>query len=155
MFGRVPTVEIRLDEAKLSEEWGLTQSGSISNSVATIMQVHAYCPAMSLAATGGIGSASDLIKVLLAGADVGMIASAIYRDGPDVIRTMLDGLSAYMESHHLTSLDELKTKRPLWLATEAERAGYINAMSARPSVDEIANSGERTAHGDRWGHRTE
>ena len=74
------------------------------------MRIHSFCPAMSLAASGGIGSPEDVIKVLLAGADVAMVTSAVYREGPDVIRTLIDGLRVFMEKHHMTSIVELQQK---------------------------------------------
>jgi len=43
----------------------------------------------SLAATGGVHDAEDALKVLLAGADVVMIASALLRNGPGLARELL------------------------------------------------------------------
>lgn len=106
---------------------------------------------MPLAVCGGIGSPSDVIKVLLAGADVAMVASAIYREGPDVIRTFLDGLTVFMERHHIQSIEDLQTNRPLEFDSEDERREYVQALSARLKASESRLDGP-AIHGDRWGH---
>ncbi|NND97271.1 MAG: dihydroorotate dehydrogenase, partial [Pirellulaceae bacterium] len=113
LYGRTPEVDIELDSLQLKSRWELTSPGSITSTINEIMQVHAYCPAMSLAASGGIADSSDVAKSLIAGADVAMVTSAIYREGPDVIRSLHDGLVNFMERKHLTSILELEKRRPL------------------------------------------
>lgn len=71
MFGRSPSFDIALDSLHLTTRWGLTQSGSITDSLESILQVQNDCPEMPVAANGGIGNSEDLIKVLLAGASQG------------------------------------------------------------------------------------
>ncbi len=48
----------------------------------------------SLAATSGVHRSYDMAKLLLAGADVAMIAATLLRNGPEYAATMLDELSA-------------------------------------------------------------
>ena len=50
----------------------------------------------SLAASTGVESAGDVVKYLLAGADVVMTASALLRHGPAHARVLLDGLTNWM-----------------------------------------------------------
>src|SRR3984893_18061293 len=50
----------------------------------------------SLAATTGVEGPADVIKYLLAGADVVMTASALIRHGPGHAAVLLDGLSEWM-----------------------------------------------------------
>ncbi len=66
MYGRKPNVELCLDTISVRHDWGLTEPGSIVRSLAAIMRVHASCPAISLAACGGISTAEDVIRALLA-----------------------------------------------------------------------------------------
>jgi dihydroorotate dehydrogenase (fumarate) len=63
---------------------------------------------ISLAATGGIHSAEQMIKVVLAGADVGMVASLLYRKGIDAIQSLLADLQAWLDSSDFQSLDQMK-----------------------------------------------
>ncbi|MFG0261854.1 MAG: dihydroorotate dehydrogenase [Novipirellula sp. JB048] len=151
LYGRDPNVDITLDDCQVKTDWGLSQPGSIGPTLGALMSVYGYCPAMSLAGGGGINSSEDFIKVLLAGADVGMVVSAVYREGPDGIRTMLDGLVQFMEQNRLGSLNEMQNKRPLEFSSEEERINCIRQFSTRPDWQQI-NTENRKLQGDRWGH---
>jgi dihydroorotate dehydrogenase (fumarate) len=151
LFGRSPAVDIQLDSLQLTSSWGLTAPGSITNSLESIMRVHAYCPEMSLAASGGIGSSCDLIKVLLAGADVAMVTSAIYRDGPTAIGTLIEGLIHFMEKHQMQSLADLRDKRPCVFNCDEDRLDYIKALSSKLAPGQVRETGHVTEC-DRWGH---
>lgn len=153
LHGRAPAVDLCLDTLKVSSRWRLTESHEQPESLATLMDVHSHCPAMPLAASGGIGHADHLIKALMSGADVAMVTSAIYREGPDAIRIMLDGLTRFMEVHHMQSLSDLRTKRPLQFTSEEARAAYIAALTAHLGATETAVIAP-SAHGDQWGHPT-
>jgi dihydroorotate dehydrogenase (fumarate) len=153
LYGRSPNVDICMDSFELKIEWALTDAGAISQSLASIMRIHCYCPAMPLAASGGIGSPSDVIRAILAGADVAMVTSALYREGPDVIRTFSDGLIAFMERHRMQSIADLQDKRPLDFDSEQDRLNYISALSSRLQSRDTS-SGNHAIRGDRWGHST-
>ena len=89
---------------------------------------------MSIAASGGIASSEDVIKILLAGADVAMVTSELYRSGPEVIEKLLDGLVEFLEQHQFSSLIDLQMRRPIEFAHEEERVHYVAALSARLNV---------------------
>ncbi len=154
LFGRAPDVDICLDSFQLKTNWELTHAGAIVQSLGTIMRIHSYCPAMPLCACGGIGTPGDIIRVLLAGADIAMVTSAVYREGPDVIRTLVDGLRMFMDKHHITSMRELELKRPLEFGSDDQRQEYIKSLSARREVNEVFHE-VNAIHGDRWGHPTQ
>jgi len=61
----------------------------------------------SLALTSGIHRAADLAKALLAGADVGMVASCLYRNGIQHVGTILDELRKWMEEKEYDSVQQL------------------------------------------------
>ncbi len=90
-------------------------------------------------------------RLLLAGADVAMVTSAVYRDGPDAIRTLTDGLREFMNQHQLTSMRELQMQRPLEFATNEDRATYMAALAARLDASQTHDGGH-VGHGDRFGH---
>lgn len=151
LHGRAPKTDICLDTLKLASRWRLTHENDEMESLDTLMQVHSFCPAMPLAANGGIGHADHVIKVLLAGADVAMVTSAIYREGPDVIRFMLDGLTEFMERHQMQSMTDLQTRRPLEFTSDEDRTAYIAALTARLHSSD-ARVPSPNVHADRWGH---
>ncbi|HWC71628.1 MAG TPA: dihydroorotate dehydrogenase-like protein [Actinomycetota bacterium] len=62
----------------------------------------------SIAATTGVHAAGDAVKVLLAGADVAMMASALLREGPQHLRAVLDGLERWLVDHEYDSVAQLR-----------------------------------------------
>ncbi len=85
----------------------------------------------SLAGTTGVDQPSDMIKYLLAGADVVMTASALIRHGPGHAAVLLDGLSEWMVRKGYTSVSELRGLLALAAGedrTGSERAGYVRAL---------------------------
>ena len=52
----------------------------------------------SLAATTGVHTWEDAVKLILAGADVTMMASALFKHGPEHVTTVLDGIKAAVPS---------------------------------------------------------
>lgn len=151
LFARDPEIDISLDDCNLKTNWGLTMPGSISPTLQALMSVYGQCPAMPLAGNGGIAHPEDVIKVLLAGADAAMIVSAVFREGPDVIRTMLDGLTQYMECNGLSSLNELQSRRPLEFDRDEDRLRLIHGLTSS-SIESGNQSCENNIRSDKWGH---
>ena len=86
---------------------------------------------LSLAATTGIQSADEIVKYLLAGADVTMTASALYKHGINYIQTMEQELRNWMETHHFESIDAFKgamNQANISDPTAYERANYIRIL---------------------------
>jgi len=106
---------------------------------------------MPLAGSGGISRPEDVIKILLAGADVAMVVSAVHREGPDVIRTMLDGLTEFMECNQLNSLNELQSRRPLEFSSDEDRLRLIQGLTSGSSARADVCC-ENVIQSDKWGH---
>ena len=84
-----------------------------------------------LAATTGVEGPADVVKYLLAGADVVMTASALIRHGPQYAAVLLDGLAEWMARKGYASVDDLRGMLALVVAADPavdERAGYVRAM---------------------------
>jgi len=87
--------------------------------------------AASLAGTTGVDGPSDVVKYLLAGADVVMTASALIRHGPEHAVVLLDGLSAWMVRKGYASVGEIRGLLAVPADADQvdyERAGYVGAM---------------------------
>jgi dihydroorotate dehydrogenase (fumarate) len=90
----------------------------------------------SLAATTGVEGPADVIKYLLAGADVVMTASALIRHGPGHAAVLLDGLSGWMARKGYPSIAGVRGMLALPAGTDRaayEREGYVRAMQAANS----------------------
>ena len=88
---------------------------------------------MTLAATGGVHTAEDAMKMLLAGADVVHMASALLQRGPQALKDVLEGLSAWMEAREYDSVAQLKgsmSQQNLPDPSAFARAAYVNALNS-------------------------
>ncbi|MBL8861115.1 MAG: dihydroorotate dehydrogenase-like protein [Planctomycetes bacterium] len=86
---------------------------------------------LTLAATSGVHSASDALKLLLVGADVVMATSSLLRHGPGHARTLLEGLSAWMREREYTSVAQLRgsmSRANCPDPTAYERANYMRTL---------------------------
>jgi dihydroorotate dehydrogenase (fumarate) len=90
----------------------------------------------SVAATTGVEGPADVVKYLLAGADVVMTASALIRHGPGHAAVLLDGLSGWMARKGYPSVAAVRGMLALPADTDQpayEREGYVRAMQAANS----------------------
>jgi dihydroorotate dehydrogenase (fumarate) len=91
---------------------------------------------VSLAASTGVHTTEDVVKVLLAGADVAMMTSALLRSGPDHLRRVEVGLRDWMDRHHYETLDQLRgrlSQRAVPDPAAFERANYIRTLASHPA----------------------
>ncbi len=93
-----------------------------------MLRPHLNC---SLAATTGIHTAKDVIKMILAGADVAMMASVLLYHGPSVLKRIQRDMQLWMEEKEYASLDEMKgamSSASVADPTAFERANYIKIL---------------------------
>lgn len=62
----------------------------------------------SLACTTGVHTAEDALKVLLVGADVTMMASALLHEGPTHVTTVLRGIETWLAEHDYEGVEQMK-----------------------------------------------
>jgi dihydroorotate dehydrogenase (fumarate) len=102
---------------------------------------------VSLAASTGVHTATDVLKVLLAGADVAMMTSALLRNGPDHLRPVEVQVRDWMDRHGFETLDQLRgrlSQRSVPDPAAFERANYIKTLASHAAV-----SGARRPEGSR------
>jgi dihydroorotate dehydrogenase (fumarate) len=87
----------------------------------------------SLAGTSGVHTAEDVAKLILAGADAVMTASALLRHGPEHVGVLLDGLRTWLEDRSYDSLASIKGALSGHGDPDRsafERANYVGAITA-------------------------
>ncbi|MBT8207507.1 MAG: dihydroorotate dehydrogenase-like protein, partial [Acidimicrobiia bacterium] len=75
--------------------------------------------------------APEVVKLLLAGADVTMMASALLRGGPDQVRTVLDHLAKWLLEHEYESVDQARgsvSQQNVDDPSVFERANYMKTL---------------------------
>ncbi len=87
---------------------------------------------VSLAATTGVHSEQEVIKYLLAGADVAMVASSLYKQGIEYISAINMGIQVWMRQKGFENISDFKGKmsqQNIDDPTAFERANYIKIVS--------------------------
>ncbi len=85
----------------------------------------------SLAGTSGIHTASDVMKMVMAGADVTQICSALYRHGIDYLTTIEREMVEWMNDHEYQSIGQMRGSMSQLHCpdpSQFERAQYIKSL---------------------------
>jgi dihydroorotate dehydrogenase (fumarate) len=85
----------------------------------------------NLAATSGAHNAEDMIKLLMAGAEVTILCSALLRNGVNHIRHVENGIREWMEAHEYESVRQMQgsmSQVRCFEAAASERAQYMRAV---------------------------
>ena len=85
----------------------------------------------SLAATTGVHRGEDVLKLLLAGADVTMLASSLLRHGPEWTRTVEEEVRQWLEVREYESVEQMKGSMSQASSPDPaafERSNYMEAL---------------------------
>ncbi|MBI3779891.1 MAG: dihydroorotate dehydrogenase-like protein [candidate division NC10 bacterium] len=86
-----------------------------------------------LAVTGGVHTAHDVLKAMMAGARVTMMTSALLKNGIGHLTTVRSDLLAWMEGHEYESIRQMQgsmSHRSVAEPAAFERANYIKVLSS-------------------------
>ena len=84
-----------------------------------------------MAATSGVHEAEDVIKLVMVGANVTMLCSALLQRGVDHIRTVERGVREWMEAHEYSSVRQMRgsmSQQNIADASAFERAHYVSTL---------------------------
>lgn len=88
---------------------------------------------ISYAATGGVHSATDAIRAIMAGAHAVQVVSALLKNGPDHLATLIADLGRWLEEHEYESIEQMRGTMNLKHcpdATAFERANYLRILKS-------------------------
>jgi len=131
LFNRFYQPDIDLEHLEVKPEVTLSDPSSIRLPLRWIAILHGRVKA-SLAATSGIHSAEDVLKLLMAGADVTMMCSALLKHGPAHIRRVLTDMEQWMAQHEYESVRQMKgsmSQKSVADPSAFERANYMKALT--------------------------
>jgi dihydroorotate dehydrogenase (fumarate) len=130
LFNRFLQPDIALDTLRVEPRLVLSTSDELRLPLRWVAILRPHLKS-SLAANGGIHTPEDVLKVLLAGADVAMLASALYKHGPGHLGDLLDGARRWLEEHEYTSVQQMRGSLSRANAPDPaafERANYIKTL---------------------------
>ena len=131
LFNRFYAPDIDLSTLRVTRSLPLSTAAELPLSLVWIALLSRRLPC-SLAASRGVESEVEVVKYLLAGADVVTATSALLRHGPEHVATMLEGLERWLGANGFDSVDAI---RGLKDATHVEhvdelfRAQYVASLT--------------------------
>lgn len=130
LFNRWLAPEIDIDTLEVNPHMELSSAaeGRLPRTWIALLRNHT---SKSLALTSGVEYEADVIKGLLAGADVVMTTSALIRNGAAYSKILLNGLTDWMEAREFSSVAEFRGRLAVPLDVDAsryERAGYVATL---------------------------
>lgn len=130
LFNRFLQPDIDLETLTVTPELHLSSREELRLPLRWLAILHGRA-ALSLAATSGVQTVEDVVKLLLAGADVVMIASQLLRTGPGLLRELTDGLCSWLTEREYASVEQLKGSMSQIACGNPrafERSQYVQAL---------------------------
>jgi dihydroorotate dehydrogenase (fumarate) len=130
LFNRLYQPDIDLVRMSWTNEVSLSRAQEIRLGLLWISLLSGRLPRAKLAAGSGVETADEIVKYLLAGADVVMTASALLRHGPEHLKTLVAGLENWLSRRGFASVAAvrglMRHRRPD--AEAQERGDYIRTL---------------------------
>lgn len=130
LFNRFYQPDIDLEKLKLVDSLHLSTPEEALLRIRWIAILRGQT-SLTLAATGGVHGYEEAMKLLLAGADVVHLASALLQHGPEKLAQILDDMRHWMSEREYTSVAQLKgsmSQRNLPDPSAIERASYLRVL---------------------------
>ncbi|MEI7779388.1 MAG: dihydroorotate dehydrogenase-like protein [Actinomycetes bacterium] len=135
LFNRFYQPDLDIETRDVTPRLTLSTSVDLRLPLRWIALLHPLLPETSLALTSGVHSGADVVKALLAGADVVMTTSALLREGPEYVSALTESLIAYLTEHEYESVAQLRGSAAHDAAADPrayERSQYIKVLSSWP-----------------------
>jgi dihydroorotate dehydrogenase (fumarate) len=136
LFNRFFQPEIDIDNETFQFPWELTQARDHHLSLRYVGLLHGNIES-SVCASRGIYTAEDVIRLILAGADVVQVVSTIYKNQPAYVGTILTEVQAWMDKKGYKKLDDFRGKlsrKNLKDPFTYQRAQYVDILSKSEEI---------------------
>jgi dihydroorotate dehydrogenase (fumarate) len=138
LFNRFYQPDIDLETLQINPQMELSDSSEALMRIRWIALLKNRVQ-MSIAATGGFHQAEDIIKALLAGADVSYLCSALLKNGPEYLSSLKQQISDWLEEKEYESVAQMKGSVSQSCAINPaayEHNNYYRALSSYSITDE-------------------
>ncbi len=132
LFNRFYQPDIDLETLKVVPNLVLSTSESMRLPLRWVAILHGKVKA-SIAATTGIHTADDVLKMIMVGADVTMVCAALFQKGVKHISKILADMKKWMEEHEYESLNQMRGSMSHKAVAEPaayERANYMKVLKS-------------------------
>jgi len=131
LFNRFNQPDIDLDLLEVTPKVRLTDSDDLRLPLRWIAILYGQIQA-DIAGATGVHQAEDVIKMMMVGANVVMMASSLLKHGIGHLWHVLDELETWMETHEYTSIKEMRGSMRQQACPDPaafERSNYMQALN--------------------------
>jgi len=132
LFNRFYQPDFDLDELEIVHSLDLSTSAELRLPLRWISILHGKVNA-DFALTGGVHTHKDVLKAMMAGAKVAMMASNLLHNGEQVIGPMLNDLEAWMKEREYESIQQMQgsmSQKSVKEPAAFERANYMKVLGS-------------------------
>lgn len=132
VFNRFYQPDIDLETLEVSPDINLSTSSEVRLTLRWVAIMAGKVEA-DLAATTGVHAPADVVKLILAGADVTMMTSALLRHGPGQLTVVRDGVERWFSERGYESLDQARgsvSQASVPDPVAFERSNYMKALTS-------------------------
>ncbi len=130
LFNRFYQPDIDVEALEAVPSLHLSDSSELLLRIRWLAILHGQVKA-TLAVSGGVHTALDAIKAVMAGASAVQMVSRLLEDGPQQLRTILDGMTRWMEEHEYESVAQMRGSMSLKTSPDPgafERGNYMRVL---------------------------
>ena len=135
LFNRFYQPDIDVENLEVSRKIRLSDSSELLLRLRWLAMLSGRVE-LSLGVTGGVHTALDAVKAVMAGASGVQLVSALIRNGPGHLTTLRDELATWLEQHEYESLGQMLGSMSLRKSPNPaayERANYIKILQGPKS----------------------
>jgi dihydroorotate dehydrogenase (fumarate) len=124
LFNRFYQPDFDLEKLEVTPNLNLSRSEELRLRLCWVAILSGRIKA-DMAITGGVHTAEDVIKSMMAGAKVAMMTSALLKNGIEHLKTVREGIEAWMEKHEYASIRQMQGS--MSQKSVAEPAAFVRA----------------------------
>ena len=124
LFNRFYQPDFDLEKLEVTPNLNLSRSEELRLRLCWVAILSGRIKA-DMAITGGVHTAEDVIKSMMAGAKVAMMTSALLKNGVEYLKTVREGIAAWMEKHEYASIRQMQGS--MSQKSVAEPAAFVRA----------------------------
>jgi dihydroorotate dehydrogenase (fumarate) len=132
LFNRFYQPDFDLDNLEVVPNLALSNSSELLMRLHWVAVLYGHVKA-DMGITGGVHTAQDVVKSMMAGARVAMMTSALLRHGIEYLAEVRAKLTEWMEEHEYESITEMQgsmSRRAVADPEAFERANYMRVLSS-------------------------
>jgi dihydroorotate dehydrogenase (fumarate) len=136
LFNRFYQPDLDIENLEVTPNLILSRSAEMRLPLRWVAILYGHIDA-SMALTTGIHTPEDVVKALMAGADVANVCSLLLREGIQKVETLRAGLQVWMDEHEYASVEQMKgslSQKSIAEPTAFERANYMKMLLSVPST---------------------